>query len=123
MAHIVISYQAHAYNTNAFLDMFECAAAAGNVGHTCTLHISGLGLTALSLQPELFADKVHPKNTGKMLKSLPLYDVDEILVLRGDLGDDLVAQQCIQGHALADTVITWVHEFPTLAASDIQIHF
>ena len=119
MANIVISYQAHAYHTNTFLDMFECAAAAGNVGHTCTLHISGLGLTALSLQPEQIADKAHPKNTGKMLKSLPLYDVDEILVLRGDL----VAQQYIHGHALADTVITWVDEFPTLAASDIQIHF
>lgn len=119
MAHIVISYQAHAYNTIAFLDMFECAAAAGNVGHTCTLHISGLGLTALSLQPEHFADKVHTKNTGKMLKSLPLYDVDEIFVLRSDLS----SLQDLKEHNLTDTTITWVDELPAIAATDMQIHF
>ena len=119
MAHIVISYQAHAYNTLAFLDMFECAAAAGNVGHTCALHISGSGLTALSLQPELFGNTLHSKNTGKMLKSLRLYDVDEILVLRSDLAAHKYQQQ----HDLAETVVTWVDEFPAIASTDMHIHF
>lgn len=119
MAYIVISYQAHAYNTRAFLDMFECAAAAGNVGHTCAIHIKGLGVTALSLQPEHYENAVHSKNTGKMLKSLPLYDVEDILVLRGD--DTALAP--IQGHNIADTVVTWVDEFPPIAPDDLHIHF
>ena len=119
MAHIVISFQAHAYNTRAFLDMFECAAAAGNVGHTCAIHIKGLGVTALSLQPEHYENAVHSKNTGKMLKSLPLYDVEDILILRGD--DSALAP--IIGHNIADTVVTWVDAFPPIAPDDLHIHF
>lgn len=37
MAHIVILYTSHAYETLTFEDMFECAAASGNVGHTLSL--------------------------------------------------------------------------------------
>lgn len=118
MAHIVIHYQAHAYTTKAFLDMFECAAAAGNVGHSCTLLISGQGVTALSLQPEQFSEVVHGKNTGKMLNSLPLYDVDEIFILQ-----DETSAKLIKEHALADSSITWVDAFPTPSSDDILIHF
>lgn len=117
MAHIVIQYTSHAYKTLTFEDMFECAAAAGNVGHTCEIHISGAGVTALSKMPERFTNLTHDKNTGKMLNSLPLYDVEDIFVVQNALAEYGIAE-----HDMAN-VGTMVSELPEYKQSDILICF
>lgn len=117
MAHIVIQYISHAYETLTFEDMFECAAASGNVGHTCEIHISGAGVTALSKMPELFNNPTHNKNTGKMLNSLPLYDIEDIFVDQSAL-----AEYGIEEHDIAN-VITLVNKLPEYKQSDILISF
>lgn len=117
MAHIVILYTSHAYETLTFEDMFECAAASGNVGHTCEIHISGAGVTALSKMPEHFTNTTHNRNTGKMLNSLPLYDVENIYVDQNALAEYGIAE-----HEIAN-VVTLVNKLPENKQSDILISF
>lgn len=117
MAHIIIRYTSHAYTTLTFEDMFECAAAAGNVGHTCELHISGAGVTALSKMPTYFNETKHDKNTGKMLNSLPLYDVEDIYV-----DQNAFAEYGMEKHEIA-IVGNIVNALPPYDDSNIVVTF
>ncbi len=117
MAHIVVTLQSNAYTSLCFLDMFECAAAAGNVGHTCSVILSDAGISALSMEPARFNERAHDKNTGKMISSLPLYDVEDIFVHSQSFNTTTY-----QSHQLAD-VFTVVDELPVFDASVIHINF